>query len=161
MKKLAVILIAFLVFSLNAEAQEIADHALGLRLGDNDGIGAEVNYQLGLSDTNRLEFGLGWRSRDKVNVIKVTGLYQWVWRLDGNLNWYVGGGGGLAQVSFDNDFPGDPDNETFVFVAGDIGIEYDFDIPILISLDFRPELGLGDYGDDIDFDIAFGIRYQF
>jgi hypothetical protein len=48
-----------------------------------------------------------------------------------------------------------------VFVAGNVGIEYIFDIPLLLSLDFRPELGFGDFNDDLDFDIALGIRYRF
>ena len=47
------------------------------------------------------------------------------------------------------------------FVAGDIGIEYDFDIPLLISLDFRPEFGNNDFTDNTIFDIALGVRYQF
>ena len=47
------------------------------------------------------------------------------------------------------------------FVCNLLQIEYDFDIPLLISLDFRPELGFGDINDDLDFDIALGIRYQF
>ncbi len=160
MKKLAICIVALVAFSFSSVAQEVADNAIGLRIGENDGIGAEINYQRGISDNNRLEFGLGWRSSDNVDIIKLTGLYQWVFRLDGNLNWYVGAGGGLAQVSIDDSIV-DVDDETFLFVAGDIGIEYDFDIPILISLDFRPELGLGDYGDDLDFDVALGIRYQF
>jgi len=161
MKKIFLILIVVLSFSLTAEAQKISDNAIGLRLGDNDGIGAEINYQRGLSENNRLEFGLAWRTKDDVNALKLTGLYQWVFKLDGNLNWYTGAGGGLVSTSFDDDFPGDPDNETSLFIAGDIGIEYNFDMPIIISLDFRPELGFGDYRDDLDFDIAFGIRYQF
>ena len=159
MKNLILLFIVIACFSLTAEAQRISDNAIGLRLGDNDGIGAEINYQRGLSENNRLEFGLGWRTKDNVNALKLTGLYQWVFKLDGNLNWYAGAG--LVNISFDNDFPGDPDNETSFFIAGDIGIEYNFDIPILISLDFRPELGFGDYNDDIDFDIALGVRYQF
>ena len=51
-----------------------------------------------------------------------------------------------------------------VFAAGNIGVEYNFDIPLLISLDFRPELGLIGYDgfdDNFDFDIALGLRYQF
>ena len=53
------------------------------------------------------------------------------------------------------------DDETALFAAGDIGIEYSFEIPLLISLDFRPEIGFGDINDDLDFDIALGLRYQF
>ncbi len=31
---------------------------------------------------------------------------------------------------------------TIFFAAGDIGIEYNFDIPLQLSLDFRPEIGI-------------------
>jgi hypothetical protein len=158
MKKL--ILTAFAVFTGFAfmNAQEIADNAIGLRLGDSDGFGAEVSYQRALGDNNRLEADLGWRSGKGYDGFKLTGLYQWVWQLDGDFNWYVGAGGGFGSYSFDNN---DIDGETFFFAAGDIGIEYSFDIPLMLSLDFRPELGFGDFRDDVDFDIALGIRYQF
>ena len=158
MKKLFLIALAFVGFTLSANAQRIADNAIGLRLGDSDGFGAEVSYQRGIGDNNRLEFGLGWRDGNNYSAIRAVGLYQWVFALDGNFNWYVGAGGGFASYSVD--VPGF-DDETALFVAGDIGIEYDFDIPLLISLDFRPEIGFGDFNDDADFDIALGIRYQF
>jgi len=161
MKNTILLLSSLFLFVITSNAQGISDNAIGLRLGDSDGFGTEVNYQRGLSESNRLEFGLGWRSSNDVTAFKLTGLYQWVFTLDGNFNWYVGAGGGVGQASFDDDFPGDPDNETFLFAAGDIGLEYDFDIPLLISLDFRPELGFGDYRNDVDFDIALGLRYQF
>jgi hypothetical protein len=73
----------------------------------------------------------------------------------------VGAGGGVGQVNYDNKINDNPDDETFFFAAGDIGIEYDFDIPLLISLDFRPEIGFGNVNNDVDFDIALGLRYQF
>jgi len=158
MRKLFLLSISIIAFTLNANSQEIADNALGLRLGDSDGFGAEISYQRALSDYNRLEFGLGWRDKSDYSAIRAVGLYQWVWELDGNFNWYAGVGGGFASFSFDNN---DIDGETALFVAGDIGIEYNFDIPLLLSLDFRPELGFGDLNDDLDFDIALGIRYQF
>ncbi len=161
MKKLIFALFAIGCVTLSADAQNISENAIGLRLGDSDGFGSEISYQRALSGNNRLELGLGWRSGNDLTAFKLTGLYQWIWVLDGNFNWYAGFGGGVGQVSFDNDFPGDPDNETFAFAAGDIGIEYNFDIPLLLSLDFRPELGFGDFRDDVDFDIALGIRYQF
>ena len=166
MKKFVLILIAIGAFSFTAEAQEIADNAIGLRLGDSDGFGTEINYQRAVGDNNRLEFGLGWRSNNDFNAYKLVGLYQWVWNIDGGFNWYAGPGAGIAQVDFDDDlFPNNDnrydDTETYVFLAGDIGIEYNFDIPLLLSLDFRPEFGFGDYNDDVDFDIALGVRYQF
>ncbi|WP_439153052.1 hypothetical protein [Winogradskyella sp.] len=158
MKKLILIAIAIFAGFTCINAQQIVDNAIGLRLGDSDGFGAEISYQRALGDNNRLEADLGWRSGSGYDGFKLTGLYQWVWQLDGNFNWYAGAGGGFGSFSFDNN---NIDDETFFFVAGDIGVEYNFDIPLLISLDFRPELGFGDFRDDVDFDIALGIRYQF
>ncbi len=156
MKKLILLAICLFGFTLTSQAQMIADHALGLRLGDNDGFGTEISYQHGLSENNRLEFDLGWRSHDNADAFRLTGLYQWVWNIDGGFNWYAGVGGGIGSVDIDNG-----DNDFFALVAGDVGIEYNFDFPLLISLDFRPEIGFIDYYDDLDFDIALGLRYQF
>lgn len=158
MRKLFLLTIAFIGFTALSSAQDISPNAIGLRLGDSDGFGAEISYQRALGDNNRLEFDLGWRSGNTFDGFKLAGLYQWVWNIDGGFNWYAGVGGGVGSYSFDNN---ELDDETFLFAAGDIGIEYDFDIPLLISLDFRPELGFGTYTDDLDFDIALGIRYQF
>ncbi|MEL0642823.1 hypothetical protein V6251_00420 [Olleya sp. Ti.3.14] len=158
MKKYFLFAFAIFGFATITYAQDISDNAIGLRLGDSDGFGAEVSYQRALGDNNRLEVDLGWRSGSAYDGFKLAGLYQWVWVLDGDFNWYAGVGGGVGSYSFDNKAF---DDETFVFAAGDIGIEYNFDIPLQLSLDFRPELGFGDYRDDLDFDIALGIRYRF
>lgn len=158
MKK--IVLSAFVFFGsfLCINAQEIADNAIGLRLGDNNGIGAEITYQHGLGDNNRLEFDLGIRSSRDFDAFKFAALYQWVWNIEGSFNWYAGAGGGIG--SFDFGVPIN-DRETSFFAAGNIGIEYDFDFPLLISLDFRPELGFGSLNDDTGFDIALSVRYQF
>ncbi|GAA4270382.1 hypothetical protein [Hyunsoonleella aestuarii] len=164
MKKLFFLTVALIGFSFASNAQAIADNALGLRLGDSDGFGAEISYQRALGDNNRLEIDLGWRDGNNYDGFKIAGLYQWVFPLDQGFNWYVGAGGGLGSFDVNVPIPGGgnfSDNETFFFAAGDIGIEYDFDIPLLISLDFRPEIGFGDFNDDLDFDIALGLRYQF
>jgi len=158
MKKL--VLTSFAIFTCLAfvNAQEIADNAIGLRLGASDSFGTEISYQRALGDNNRLEVDLGWKSDNDFNAFRITGLYQWVWELDGNFNWYAGAGAGLASYSFDNNAI---DDETFLFIAGDVGIEYNFDIPLIISLDVRPELGVGDFNDNLDFDLALSLRYQF
>ena len=159
--KLHLTLMAVMVFCTGMFAQRISENAIGLRLGDSDGFGAEVSYQRAIGDINRLEFGLGWRDGDNYSAVRAIGLYQWVWELDGNFNWYAGVGGGFASYSIDDLPPGSDDTDTALLAAGDIGIEYNFNIPLLISLDFRPEIGFGDFNDDIDFDIALGLRYQF
>ena len=163
MKKLFLLSVTVLAFAFSSNAQEISENAIGLRLGDSDGLGAEITYQRALGENNRLELDLGWRDGKGYDGFKLAGLYQWVWALDGNFNWYAGAGGGIGSFSFD--VPGGKSiSDTFVFAAGDVGIEYNFDIPLLISLDFRPEIGFGDdlyNNNDLDFDIALGIRYQF
>ena len=162
MKKSLLIAVTFIGFSSLLNAQNISDNAIGLRLGDSNGMGAEVSYQRALNENNRLEFDLGWRNGNDYNGFKLTGLYQWVYDLDGGFNWYVGAGGGLGSFDGKNNLNGY--NDTFVYAAGDLGIEYGFDIPLMLSLDFRPELGFGNdtlNNNDLDFDVALSIRYQF
>ena len=166
MKKLLGLLM-FLGLAYTAQGQNISKNALGLRLGDNKGFGTEVSYQRGLGSSNRLELDLGWRNNDNLSTYQLVGLYQWVWNIEGGFNWYAGVGGGLGSWSYnDKYYKGqyydyNDESRTFVFAAGDIGVEYDFDIPLLISLDFRPQVGLVNYGNNSNFDIALGVRYQF
>jgi len=164
MKMLKSFTIILLLAGVSLSAQSISNHALGLRLGDSDGFGAEISYQKSLTNTTRLEVDLGWRDSRNFSAFKLAGLYQWVRPIEGNFNWYYGVGGGLGSADFPN-FPNNDDiGGLFIFGAGNIGIEYDFDIPLVISLDFRPEIGLIGYdgfSDTFDFDIGLGIRYQF
>ncbi|MCG9972325.1 hypothetical protein [Christiangramia crocea] len=166
MKKLVLItafILGAVLFS-ETKAQEISENAIGLRVGGGGGYGAEVSYQRATSGNNRLEFDLGWRNDSYYDAIKIVGLYQWVWNIEGGFNWYAGVGAGLGNVDvpakYDDRYPKDG---LFALIAGDIGIEYSFDFPLLLSLDFRPEWGFNDYDviDDFTPDVALGIRYQF
>ncbi len=164
MKRILLIAIAFVGGTLLMNAQDISDNAIGLRIGDSDGFGAEVSYQRALGSNNRLELDLGLRNGSDYDGFKLAGIYQWVWNIDGGFNWYAGPGAGIASYGYKRKDDRKKENQTFVFIAGDIGIEYLFDIPLMLSLDFRPELGFGnsDYdNDDLGFDIALGIRYRF
>ena len=163
MKKLIFSAIALFAFAVSAQAQE--RNALGLRLGDNDGFGGEISYQRTLASANRIEADLGFRNTEHTDAFKLAVLYQWVMNIEGGFNWYVGAGGGLGSFSHDyyvHDNHVD-DSGSFLFVAGDIGIEYNFDIPLQLSLDFRPEIYFNDNYLDDSFgpDIALGIRYRF
>lgn len=162
MKKIILSAFMLLGLALATQAQDISKNALGLRLGDNDGFGGEITYQRGLGDNNRLELDLGWRNSNYVDAFKLVGLYQWVWNIDGGFNWYAGVGGGIGSWSYDRN--NNSDSGTFVLAAGDIGIEYNFDIPLQLSLDFRPELYFNDNdnfrNDNFGPDIALGIRYR-
>jgi opacity protein-like surface antigen len=167
MKKLLLSAVMLFGIAINANAQDISKNALGLRLGDNDGFGGEISYQRGLSGNNRLELDLGFRNSKDVDAFKLAGLYQWVWNIEGGFNWYAGVGGGIGSWSYDRRIGNDryKDSGTILFVAGDLGIEYNFDeAPIQLSLDIRPELYFNsdDYREDnFGPDIALGIRYRF
>ncbi|MGY0392386.1 hypothetical protein ACW5R3_07535 [Bizionia sp. KMM 8389] len=158
---------AFLGLFTSSFAQEISKNAIGLRLGDSDGFGAEISYQRALSESNRIEVDFGWRDGRDYDGFKLAGLYHWVWNIEGGFNWYAGPGLGFGSYKseyYDNFNNRYKDTDAFVFLAGNVGIEYSFDFPLLLSLDFRPELGFGssDYdNNDLDFDIGLGVRYQF
>ena len=166
-----VLLSAFMLAGLAFSTQAQEKNAIGLRLGDNDGFGGEVSYQRKLGGNNRLELDLGWRDSKYYDAVKLTGLYQWVWNIEGGFNWYAGVGGGLGRWEYnDKDLPpwangndNDSADGTFVFVAGDIGIEYNFPFPLQLSLDFRPEVYFGDDFREDNFgpDIALGVRFRF
>ena len=159
------ILFASLLFgmAIGAQAQNFSKNAIGLRLGNNDGFGTEISYQARLSPKNRLELDLGWRSSNNEDNLKIAGVYQWVWNIDGGFNWYAGVGGGAGTWRY-NDNNGINDNGAFAFVAGDLGIEYNFDFPLQLSLDIRPEIYLNSASyveDNFGPDLALGVRYTF
>jgi hypothetical protein len=162
MKKIILTGAMMIALSFSTQGQGVSKNAIGLRIGDNDGFGGEVSYQRKLAKANRLELDLGWRSSKDVGAVKLAGLYQWLWNIDRGFNWYAGVGGGIGSWNYDRNSISD--NGTFAFVAGDVGIEYDFDIPLQISLDVRPELYFNsDAFRENNFgpDIAIGVRYCF
>lgn len=170
--KLVKLLFVILFFATaSMSGQEIADHALGLRLGDSDGLGAQISYQKAIGRYTRAEIDFGFQDSRRFNAFKLAGLFHWVHPIDGVFNWYYGFGAGGGSVNFepvpDDNNPNIPvelDGGFFGFVAGDVGVEANLNLPLVISLDIRPELGLVGYGNfqnSFNFDIALGIRYQF
>lgn len=166
MYKIILAIITIVIISFTANAQ-VEDRAIGLRLGGgNNGSGFEASYQHGLSDVNRIEVDLGWGSKNvglfktSVSVMSVAATYQWVFELDGALNWYAGPGAQFLLASTTNY------TETSIGVGGQLGIEYNFnenDVPLILSLDTRPMIQFGDrnaFG-GFGFGIALGIRYTF
>lgn len=161
-KRIFISFIVVVASIFTAKAQDVPEHAIGLRLSESDGFWAEASYQAGLNSDSRIELNLGVQGRNRFNALKLTGMYHWVFNIDGGLNWYVGPGIGGGLVDFDNDLDNRDDLETFGFVTGDVGVEYHFDFPLLISIDFRPEIYFDDYNnDDIIFNLGLSARYKF
>jgi len=156
MKKFVfVILFVFSVISVsNAQS-----NAVGLRLGGGIGGGAEASFQLGISEANRIEFGLGLDVYQSANAFHASAVYQWVFdlsELEAGFNWYTGVGGGL--LSYSSKFG----SATYVGVLGIIGIEYNFEFPLQLSIDYRPGFyfGGGDF-DPFRGGAAIGVRFRF
>ncbi|MDR0874266.1 MAG: hypothetical protein LBN27_12520 [Prevotellaceae bacterium] len=150
MKK-KIFMLAFVAagFIVTANAQ---NNAIGLRGVYN---GAEISFQHTLVNTNRLEVDAGFWG----NGVNLTGIYQWNWdlaQLADGFKWYAGVGAGAG-------FWGINDKGYFnAGVAGQIGIEYNFNIPLQLSLDYRPALYfLGDGKGGYWTNVALGIRYKF
>jgi hypothetical protein len=166
MKKV-VLSLFMVIFVTNLTSAQVEPHALGLRFGAGYGYGTEFSYQHGLTSVNRLEFDLGFNSyyeysgnlRYDYNSWALTGLYQWVWKLDNNLNWYAGPGAKIGTYSSNLIYGANYNNGLFLSAAGDIGIEYSFPERIQLALDARPEIGLYNRGSGIN--VGFAVRYQF
>jgi opacity protein-like surface antigen len=145
MKKIAIIMVAVFAVAAFAKAQ---DNALGIRLTG----GAEVSYQRMLSQTNRLEFNLGWGW----NTSALSGFYQWVNPITNGLKWYIGPGASLGFYSHNGE------SGSSIGVGGTIGLEYNFDFPLQLSLDWRPIINFGTYDSQFGSNnVGLGIRYRF
>ncbi|NLI73129.1 MAG: hypothetical protein GX361_10465 [Bacteroidales bacterium] len=152
MKKLFFIAIFAVGISAFASAQ-VNDKAIGIRTG----WGTEFSYQHPFSSANRLEVDLGlygWKHSE----FALSGIYQWLFGAQGGFNVFAGFGPQVGSWYW-----GKEDKNTIgVGVAGQLGVEYNFDFPLQLSLDWRPswviiptDRGFGYEG------VALGIRYRF
>lgn len=153
MKKvfLTLALIVSGICAVNAQGE---DKAIGLRLG----YGGEISYQQSLGSANRIELDLGINNYG----FGLSGIYQWVWDLSAlsdGFNWYAGVGANLG--SFDYDTTNNTNGKLNIGALGQIGIEYNFDIPLQLSLDYRPGIYFLD-GVHSSYDgICLSARYKF
>ena len=143
MKKFIVIAVALLCIAAVASAQP---KAIGIR-GTN---GVELSYQHN-SGPGFFEFDAGLFNR----LMDVTCIYDFNIAPIGPLNFYAGPGAFVAMW---------PAGEEFYLsagLAGQVGLEYTFDFPLQLSIDWRPWFNFVDgfYGHYNG--VALGIRYAF
>lgn len=153
MKKMlfALALVVSMVSALNAQ---VTDKAIGLRFV-NAGDGAEISFQSPLGKSNRLELDLGANINSTYKGFQLAGVYQWVWGLEAlapGFNWYAGVGASIGTYS----------SNLGIGILGQIGLEYNFTIPLQLSLDLRPTLfnsySLNSYGYTGN---GIAVRYRF
>ena len=156
MKKVLILLM--LAISSITYSQQY-ENAIGFRGGFTQGI----TFKHFLGSANALEGILATRW----SGFSLTGLHEIhanAFEVEG-LNWYYGGGGhvGLYNGDISNRYFDDPSKSyTVIGLDGILGIEYNIgEIPINISLDWKPAFNLvgylGFWGDNG----AFSVRYYF
>jgi len=99
-----------------------------------------------------MEYDLGINFGE-ADWVSLAAIYQWHWCIDGGFGCYAGPGA-MASLTFD-------DPQLGIGVGGQLGIDYQFDIPIQISLDIRPMWNFLGYVHGINWGASFGIRYAF
>jgi len=156
MKK--IFIISIILFAGYFTQAQVNPHAIGLRLGgDGDVNGAEISYQHGFGEANRLELDLGFGSNKNHSRIFLAGIYHWNWNITSGLNWYVGPGAALGFYSYDNS-----DDYINIGLGGQIGLEFDFNklnAPILLSIDARPMWDFIGDNSGLGWGAALGVRY--
>lgn len=143
-----------------AAGAQVSGKAIGLRFSPGFGNSAEISYLHPLGNANRLEADMGLST----NGLFLTGVYQWVWDLselaDG-FNWYAGVGGNIGLWN-GNSTSSLYKSGLSLGVAGQIGIEYNFNIPLQLSLDYRPIINvIPTLGNGYFDGVALGVRYKF
>ncbi len=149
---------------------------IGARIGGN----MEVSYQHNVLSYNMLEISAGVSNYFPRNVdglyknygyVGVTAMFDWIFNISGGWNWYLGPGVGVGYYWRDYYGP----NHINLNVCGQIGIEYQFNIPLTLSLDWRPSVNVLGFFPAIHQDenyrykpyfgdftgIAIGVRYRF
>lgn len=105
--------------------------------------------------------------------IQAVVFHDWIMNITTDLYWYVGGGIGVSwgYGEFFDSPRYNKRGELITYrrlglpVGAQIGLEYDFSIPLNLSLDWRPMINMfglrqGDFTSNL-FNLAVGVRYRF
>ncbi len=143
MKKIILTIIAAAAVAFSASAQS---RAVGIRAAATPG--AEISYQYDLGGANFVEADLGFFKHG----FYLTGVYDYLIASEDRFNFYAGPGATVGLYD---------DNSGFnMGIAGQLGVEYNFDLPITFSLDWRPVWNFmyGGFGWE---GVGFAVRYRF
>lgn len=156
MKKIILTLALVIFISAFASAQDYST-GVGLRLGFSNGL----TVKHFLSQRSAVEGLLATRWRG----FEITGLFEvhnQAFDVE-RLNWYYGFGGHIGFWNGDNTTWGDVGtNYTLIGIDGILGIEYNFsEVPINVSLDWKPAFNLTGYTGFWGDGGALSIRYIF
>lgn len=134
-------------------------------IGVNLGYGIDVSYQHSIGEANMVDMSLNMPIPFGIGA---TVTYDWInpggttipWNYKGDWNWNVGVGAGVGTYAFLIMYAG---------AVGHVGVSYDFWFPLQLSIDYRPNIGVGYTFDDgtVEFNtlglynLSLGVRYYF
>ncbi|MEE9460975.1 MAG: hypothetical protein V3V53_04040 [Bacteroidales bacterium] len=157
MKRITFTILVLLFFVFTSKAQDYHT-GLGLRASVSPGISVKHFFTTNMAGEGILTVRWGG--------FNATGLAEWhlsVFDTEG-FYFFYGGGAHLGVWDSEKDYYGSTTGGTTLFlgVDGIIGLEYAFlDIPLSISLDWKPGMNIiSDFGFFFD-DLAISFRYLF
>ncbi len=149
MKKNLFLVSLITAFSISSKAQEYKT-AIGIRLGPNSAViapGFTVKHFI--NEKHALEALVGFG-----DGLGVCGLYEWHQPVAAveHLQWFAGAGAYAAYRT----------KTAFIGAAGIVGVDYKFpDIPLNISIDWKPELNIIETVGFEASGVGFSARFTF
>ncbi len=142
MKKLFTVIAMVVLLGSNLSAQE-----LGIRFGAITGGNVAIDAVFGIGDWSRIHGDVSFGDGVGIDL-----LWDFIYKPINNeaFNWYAGVG---PFTWLGNPF--------HLGVAGELGIEYRFKIPISLSLDWRPSFTIVEHTDFNAGIFGLNIRYIF
>jgi hypothetical protein len=139
--------ILFTVFLLAGLFQFTQAQEVGIRFGDAFGGHYAVDGVFGLGQFSRIHADVSFGN----DGVGVEALWDLLYKpLGEGFDWYVGVGPSV--------YLGDP---FLLAVSGEIGVEYHFDFPVAVGVDWRPSFIIVDHTDFESGWFGVNVRYVF
>lgn len=138
--------------------------AIGVNLGGT----LDVSYQHAIGEANMIDLSVNVPVAVPGFGIGASATYDWInpfgtaipWNEKGEWNWSLGVGAGAGIYGFKAPV-------VYAGVVGHVGVEYNFWFPLQLSVDYRPNIGVGIAGKQVLFNdlgfygVTLGVRYLF
>ena len=166
MKKIFTTLIVMLAVASVAFAQP---RAIGGRLGYSE----EFSYQHSLTEGMYMDltagFGNLWSSWGHLDA---PAAFDWTFNIKGVWNWFVGPAAGIgfgygSSYRYYSGYDGHPYLPFRLSVGGQIGFEWQFSIPLNLTVDWRPMVNVLGFANPAYpkwsglYNFGVGVRYRF
>jgi len=168
MKKIFTTMIVMLAVASVAFAQP---RAIGGRIGWNY---EEFSYQHSITDGMYVDLTAGFGNlwSGGYQATDVTASFDWIFNIKGIWNWFVGPAAGIgygygSSYRYYSGYDGHPYMPFRLNVGGQIGFEWQFGIPLNLTVDWRPMVNVLGFANPAYpkwnglYNVGVGLRYRF